>query len=266
MPATNYIAVSGDLLGMICNGFMKYSLMLSLQGKNQESMIYKSMAERYSALIDSLWWDEKENDFHGFYRSDGKFLKGGAGQSEFLLWYDVIRDTDRIVKSLKKLSDTQVEVLSYLPALFYRYGYDSLAYDYLKRIYADKRRDYPEASSGVIEGIVRGLFGIEPEAGKNMITTCSHLTGVTSWAGIKNVPLFSGRISVVHQSDRKTSFSNESDRKVIWRAVFKGKSKVILVDGKPLKSSVFRDSAGNYYSHVDVTVPGLSEHNAEKGD
>jgi hypothetical protein len=56
--------------------------------------------------------------------------------------------------------------------LFYRYGYNADAYDFLKRIYVDKRRDYPEASSGAIEGIVRGMMGVEPVASESRIATC----------------------------------------------------------------------------------------------
>jgi hypothetical protein len=116
------------------------------------------------------------------------------------LWYHVIEEPERIEKSLLELRNSQVEVLSYLPMLFYRYGYNSDAYDFLKRIYADKRRDYPEASSGVIEGIVRGMMGVEPMASENRIVTCPRLTAETVSVTVENIPVFSGLISVRHDS------------------------------------------------------------------
>lgn len=38
-----------------------------------------------------------------------------------------------------------------------------MGYHYLKELYANERRDYPEVASGVIEGIVCGLAGVDAD-------------------------------------------------------------------------------------------------------
>ena len=258
------ISVSGDLIGMIYNGFRTYAEILKLTGRGAESGAYATKAAQYRQLIDSLWWDRERNTYYGFYKkTDGKFHPGGISNSEFLLWYQVITDPGRIDRSMLELQNSQVEVLSYLPMLFYRYGYNPYAYDFLKRIYSDKRRMYPEASSGAIEGIVRGLAGVEPMASENRITTCARLTTETPSVTVENVPVFSGLISVQHTGNGKTTFANKSDKAVTWRAAFRGSFTTIRVDGKEVAARLYQDGAGNFHTYTDISVSGKTQVTAE---
>jgi hypothetical protein len=147
--------------------------------------------------------------------------------------------------------------------LFYRYGYNQYAYDFLKRIYYDKRRMYPEASSGAIEGIVRGMAGVEPSASENRITTCPRLIPETNWITVENIPVFSGLVSVRHESSAKTTFSNKSEKEIIWRAAFQGAFREIIVNGKARPAEQFSDARGNIHSYADITVKARSQHTAE---
>jgi len=104
----------------------------------------------------------------------------------------------------------------------YRYGFNQDGYDFLGKIFTDKRRQYPEASSGAVEGIVRGLTGVQPSAAGHSVTICPRLTKNTSWVTVENIPVFTGLISVSHQSATKTSFANKSDKALTWRAMFQG--------------------------------------------
>jgi hypothetical protein len=249
------ISVSGDLLGMIYNGYRTYAKILKITGRGDQCAPYEAKALEYRKLLDSLWWDKENNTYYGFYKkSEGKFYPGGISASEFLLWYNVIEEPEKINKSLLELRNSQVEVLSYLPMLFYRYGYNADAYDFLRRIYIDKRRDYPEASSGAIEGIVRGLMGVEPIASENRITTCPRLTSETSVVTVENIPVFSGLISVRHDSNSQTIFANKSDSPVTWRAMFKGSWSGIAVDGQLVEAVQFRDAIGIIHSYTDISV------------
>jgi len=258
------ISVSGDLIGMIYNGFITYAKMLKITGRVEMSIPYEEMAGQYRQLIDSLWWDKENNTYFGFYKkTDGKFFPGGVSNSEFLLWYQVISDPVRIEKSMLELQNSQVEVLSYLPMLFYRYGYNQYAYDFLKRIYYDNRRMYPEASSGAVEGIVRGMAGVEPSASENRITTCPRLIPKTNWITVENIPVFSGLISVRHESSGKTSFANKSEKEIIWRAAFQGAFQEIIVNGNAMPAEQFADARGNIHSYADITVKARSQHTAE---
>ncbi len=258
------ISVGGDLIGMIYNGFRTYAKILKETGRAGISSPYEDKANKYRQLIDSLWFNKEKNTYFGFYKkTDGKFYPGGTSNSEFLLWYQVISDPDLIEKSMLELKNSQVEVLSYLPMLFYRYGYNQFAYDFLKKIYYDKRRMYPEAASGAIEGIVRGMMGVEPSASENRITTCARLIPVTKWITIENIPVFSGLISVRHESSRKTSFANKSQKEFTWRAAFQGNVRQIMVNGKATPAEQYKDALGNIHSYVDVKVIAKSQYTAE---
>ncbi len=257
------LAVSGDLLGMIYNGFKTYSKILKLRGENGLSERYAGKAAEYRHLIDSLWWNQGSQSYSAFYKTDKKFSTGGISNSEFLLWYNVIEDPARIIKSLHDISNSQVEVLSYLPMLFYRYGLNTEGYDYLVKIFRDKRRMYPEASCGAIEGIVRGLMGVEPSAAENRIATCPRLANEKIGVTVENIPVFSGLISVSHDSPSKTIFANKSDKSFTWRATFQGSFEHIKVNGKSMPSEHFKDATGNIHSFVDVSVTAKSVITAE---
>jgi hypothetical protein len=260
------MTVSGDLLGMIYNGFRVYSQILKIRGQEEQGKQYISRAEKYLHLIDSLWWDELSGTYHAFYKTDKKFYRGGVSNSEFLLWYNVVEDSARIRKSLFDISNSQVEVLSYLPMLFYRYGFNNEGYDFLGRIYADKRRNYPEASSSAIEGIVHGLMGVEPSASDGMIKTCPRLTQKTAFVTVENIPVFCGLISLRHESQTHTTLANKSERQVTWRAIFQGYFENIKVNGKKVPANHFSDAAGRMHSYTDITVAGKSQEEAEASE
>jgi hypothetical protein len=258
------ISVSGDLVGMIYNGFKTYAQILRLTGRADQSGHFDAMAAEYRTLIDSLWWDSSNHTYHGFFKqADGKFYPGGISNSEFLLWYHVIQEPDRIMKSLDELRNSQVEVLSYLPMLFYRYGLNQDAYDFLYKIFTDKRRMYPEASSGAIEGIVRGMMGVEPSASQNLIVTCPRLVPETPTVTVENIPVFAGLISLRHESPTRTILANKSDKSFTWRATFQGSFQQIRVNGKWMPAVTFEDATGNWHSYVDIELKARTAATAE---
>jgi hypothetical protein len=258
------ISVSGDLIGMIYNGFRTYINILDETGRKDQAAPYEQKMKLYRELIDSLWWNREGDTYHGFYKqTEGRFYPGGISNSEFLLWYNVIGHPDRIDKSLQELRNSQVEVLSYLPMLFYRYGYNADAYTFLGKIYTDKRRMYPEASSGAIEGIVRGMMGVEPSASENRLVTLPRLVPATSSVTVENIPVFSGLVSVHHQSNTLTVLANRSDKPIIWRASFPGSYRSIRVNGKLVEAKHMTDPVGNHITYTDIEVGGQKQTAAE---
>ena len=108
-----------------------------------------------------------------------------------------------------------------------------MGYHYLKELYANERRDYPEVASGVIEGIVCGLAGVDADVTANRITTLPRFTDATRWISIENIPVFSGKISILHQSAGSSTFANKSGKELIWRAMFPGN--VAMISGMDAK-------------------------------
>ena len=257
------LVMSGDLLGMIYNGFITYAKVLGARDDSARSARYLTRASAYGRLLDSLWWDPGTQSYFAFYKTDHTFAPAGIGGSEFLLWYNAIRDPRRIVSALHQLRESQIEVLSYLPMLFYRYGFNQDAYDFLRKIMADPRRQYPEAASGTVEGIVRGLMGVEPSAATQVVTTTPHLTSRTAWIAAEGIPIFSGAISVRHTALSRTDFANQSDRTLRWRAQFPGACTRVEVDGRSIAAAPSVDAVGNAFCYVDVHVAAHAQMRAE---
>ena len=258
------LVVTSDLIAMIYNGFSTYAKILALRDEKASSQEYQMKAMKYRELIDSIWWDRNNNSYFNFFKSDGKFH--GGGSNLWMLWYGVIQDQQKIISTLgnNNIWDYyQIEGMSYLPMIFYRFGYNEKGYSFLQKIYANDRRQYPEAASASIEGLVHGLMGVQPSAAVGIITTCSRLTKETAWITIENLPVFSGLISVSHQSAAKTIFANKSGIDVTWRAMFQGSYPKINVGGKDLPTMQYLDEIGNKHSYVDITVNPKSQITAE---
>jgi len=255
------LTVSSDLLAMILNAFRTYSQILKLRGEEKLSGQYLKRAMQYEELLDKLWWDENSKTYFSFYKADKKVYHGGINGPLFLLWYQAVKNPDRIKSTLQELlkAPVQIEGLSYLPVLFYRYGYHQEGYEFLTRIYTNERRLYPEASSGVIEGIVRGMMGVESEASENRITTCPRLLPGTRWALVENIPVFVGLITVRQEANNQTTLINNSAKEFIWRVVFPGFSPEIKVEGKGLQAKQFSDILGNVFSYVEVKIKPKSQ-------
>ena len=251
------LVLGSDLLGMIQNGFATYARILAARGDSAAGIAYLAQAARYKRLLDERWWDDRTQLYHGFLSANGSFTPGAASGSEFLLWYGVVSDPERIRRALAALRNSQVEVLSYLPMLFYRYGEDSSAYDFLQRIHADPRRDYPEASSGAVEGIVRGLLGVEPSARDGRVATHPHLTPATTWVSADSIPTFAGPVSVRHDGLTSTTFTVQGTRPVTWRATFPGHARELVVDGRRVPATAGKDAVGHALVWADIEVaPG----------
>jgi len=120
---------------------------------------------------------------------------------------------------------------------------------------ATPRREYPEVSYAVVEGFVKGLMGIEPDASKQRISTLYRgKKGVVS--ELDNLNVLNTEINVKHEDDQ-TVFFNKGNNQVYWRAMFAGRYKKVMVDGVTRKAGLMQDANGNVSSFADITVnPG----------
>ena len=205
------------------------------------------------SLYNTGWWNEETQNYYA-YKLENENLKEG-GCNVFPLWFGIVDKPERINRLLAILSEkeTNVESMSYYPKIFYKYGRQDMGYHYLKELYANERRDYPEVASGVIEGIVCGLAGVDADVTANRITTLPRFTDATRWVSIENIPVFSGKISILHQSAGSSTFANKSGKELIWRAMFPGN--VAMISGMDAKHT--NDELGNSFSYLDIVCkPG----------
>lgn len=247
------LTVTGDLIATIYRGLKSYAQIQQLRGNTDAARQYAAKAEEYARLYNQGWWNEETQNYYA-YKLEGESLKEGGCNIFPPLWFGIIDRPERVNRLLSLMAEkeTNVESMSYYPALFYRNGRSDAGYRYLNELFANERRDYPEVASGVIEGIVCGLAGVEADATTRTVTTLPpRLTAATRWISVENIPVFSGKISILHQSDSKSVFMNKSGKELTWRAMFPGNVPAI----NDMRAEHTTDVSGNQYSFVDIACP-----------
>ena len=249
------ICVSADMLATIYQGMVSYSSILRELENNEGAQQFKQKANTYRKLLEELWWNESNKTYQAFYTTEKEF-KGETGN--YVLWFDIAQQPERVKSTITNLlaKNWNVETRSYFPKLFYDYGYNKEAYKEIIKLsdVNTKRRDYPEVSYGVIEGIVSGMMGVQPFAPENSIETCSRLLSGEQWAEIKNVPVLGTKISVRHEGTNKSVLTNNGKVEIIWKAIFAGKHETIIVNGSEKQAMLKTDRLGNTFSFINIPV------------
>ncbi|AOC96615.1 hypothetical protein BB050_03526 [Flavobacterium anhuiense] len=247
-----------DLVAAIYRGLLTYSSILKEKRQFEKAAFFEKKALRYQEQIEQIWWDQNASAYNVIYTADGKFSKD-AGEL-FLLWFDVLADTDRTEKTIKHIlsEKSNVENASYLPFLLYKYGYEDKAYEYILHLTdpETKRREYPEVSYGVIEGIIHGCMGIEPDASKKTITTI-HRGKKDSISEVDNLPVLQTTLAVKHEKQTTTTLHNKGEKFIEWKAMFPGNYTSIFINNKKAAVIHEKDNKGNPYTAITIRVnPG----------
>lgn len=247
-----------DLLASMYRAFLTQAAILKFQGDEAAAAKYLAAAERYKERLEKDWWDPADQLYHTYYSADKQF--GKQEGETFLLWFDALTDPVRKKQTIQHIASKtwNAENTSYLPALFYQNGYAAQARKYLLFLSdpTTPRREYPEVSFGVIDGIIRGLMGVKPGA--------SHQTLETLFRGIMNEQLsvkklkvLSTTVTLEHRGATGSSLQNLGGRAFNWKACFSGIHKRATCNGKPVLLKQEKDDSGNMISFVEVNVkPG----------
>jgi hypothetical protein len=252
------LKTGADLVAALYQGLHTYAAILTERGQKNEANIYFQKAERYRQHLEQDWWDEKAGRYYTYYSNDGKFGKD-EGET-FLLWFDALKDTTRINKTITHIAsrDWNVENTSYLPYLFYQHGYWNKARSYILFLAnpSTKRREYPEVSFGVIEGIVQGLMGITPDARTGTIATI-YKSNRNDRAEIKDLQLIHTTVDVTHTNGHQSTMANTGKEPFKWKAMFYGRYKRAYNNGKPVNVKKETDPQGRAISFVEINIkPG----------
>jgi len=247
-----------DLVAALYRGLLTYSEILSKKHQYKEAAIYADKAKKYRERLDADWWSEKDNQYYTYYSNSNQFGMDAGGT--FLLWFDALTDTARIDKTLKQItaSDRNVENMSYHPFLFYKFGHWTEARNYI--IYLSSattaRREYPEVSYGIIEGIVQGLMGVAPDA-RNYSLSTIYKTKEFGNAMISNLPVLGTTVNLSHLSRSRSSISNTGKKAFNWRAMFYGAFKHARVNGSVANVKRKMDAQNVTVTLVETSVkPG----------
>ncbi|MGN6511023.1 MAG: hypothetical protein ACTHLD_16275, partial [Chitinophaga sp.] len=184
----------------------------------------------------------------------------GKGEGEtFLLWFDALKDPQRTESTIAHLTSKQwnVENLSYFPYVLSKFGYAGKAYEYILHLSdpGTKRREYPEVSFGVLEGIVQGLMGVDGDARYNRVSTLYRGNAKDSMT-LEQAPVLGILLSVGHAQNRSW-VKNEGEKPVVWRAKFMGAHPVVRSGGRAYRTKQERDRRGRAVSYADIKLaPG----------
>ena len=135
--------------------------------------------------------------------------------------------------------------------LFYRNNLNQEGYNSLNLLYQNERRDYPEVASGIIEGVVSGLAGVDADASIWRISTLPRLNKNEHWIALRNISVFDGTISLIHHSKHNSSFINHTSKEITWRAMFPGD--LSSINGEIANHT--EDIFGNPFSYIDISCP-----------
>ncbi|HSB92282.1 MAG TPA: hypothetical protein VLC28_04155 [Flavitalea sp.] len=228
-----------DLVASIYRALITYAGILEFKGEKGKAQQFITKAATYKKVLEQQWWDKDAQLYFTYYNTDKKF--GKQEGETFLLWFDALSDTHRLEKTISHIATQKwnAENTSYLPYLFYKFGYWKEAKDYIKILNdpATERREYPEVSYGVIEGIVHGLMGISPSASKNVLTTLLRDDGSHNYK-VSGLHLLNTTVSVEHLDANSTIVRNDGKKGFIWQGCFQGTGKQALVNGRPSKLAV----------------------------
>lgn len=250
------LKVGADLVAALYRGMTTYALICKEKGDNKKAALYFHKAERYQRLLDSIWWDKSDSRYYTYYSNDHKF--GKEEGETFLLWFDALKDTTRINRTLAHLAsrDWNVENTSYLPLIFYNNGRWDKARDYILYLSdpSTSRREYPEVSFGVIEAVVQGLMGVSPDARTGIFSTIYRTNG-TDGAAINDLPLLHTTVNIAHINHNKSVITNTGKKAFKWKAMFYGECKRAFVNNisTPVKRET--DRQGREISFVTMQVP-----------
>jgi hypothetical protein len=253
-----------DQLVIMAAAYKVGAAIMHLNNDDTQSKTYGTKYTEIKQYIDTQWWNEEQKSFATFLLDDGDFK---YDENKSILFYHLNDDTTKIQLTLNDLKDKvrtlNIESASHLPEVFYNYGVNELAYEALLYLSDEqtKRREYPEVSYAVMGSIANGMFGIDPDATNNTVTTLPRLTDKTDWAEILNIPVLQNKITIKHNGNSETTLTNDQGGEFLWQAKFIGHYDEILIDNKKAKLTYGKDLSGQEITKVETKVkPGKTIH------
>jgi hypothetical protein len=251
---------ASDLIAAMARAFDSYAGIRQILGTREDGYPFFERAEKLRKGYEEDWWSEEKGRY-----ADGR-TAGGALVYQDLIWNGVfplyfgfIPAGSRREATLRRILDAKpegIEIESYLPEVFYRYGKDDAAYAGIIALTdpAKERREYPEVPFAVIGAVATGLMGIQPNAALDRIETRSGLTAATAWAELRNVPVFDDMVDVRHEGRGRTALTVRGSRGVVWKAVIEGDWDKLEVDGAARRAFRGKDEVGRPISWVEIEL------------
>ena len=251
------VTASADLVSTIYAGLTARSEMAALHGNDIEKQLYAQKAQVYRDLLENEWWCDSANTYYTFRRAGKQELYHEVGP--FLLWFNATENRDRVAATLAAIGakDWNIENRSHFPVIYYKYNQNDEAYKHLNMLKQLPRAEYPEVSYGVVEGVVTGYMGIQPDASEMKIATCAKFQNESDWAEIRDLSLLGGYVNVRHLSKTETELTNNTPHVLTWKAMFQNPQPYCIVDSHKEAVQYEYDVLGNKLAYIEIQInPG----------
>jgi hypothetical protein len=257
--------VGGDTVAVTWDAYKAYSKILTAMGKTSEAAAYDAKANSVYSTYTNNWWDSANNNYYlskdvkknwvtniNQYTKEQLYFMAMKGIAQPGARADALLDAiNNKAKACK--SNWNQESFTMLPMSFYNYGKNERGWYWLKYI-MDKKYHYPECSFLSIDGIVRGMMGVEAHAPEAMVSTLGRLPSEVSWVQVDHIPVGKNDILVKHENDKnKTTVKNNSGPSITWQACVAGFHSVIYVNGFSTAASQ-KSINGVTVSYVNVPL------------
>lgn len=263
-----------DLLATQYAAFRAYAAIQAIRGNSKVARDALRTAGEIKTLINTKWWNSSQRYFYAFFNKEHQFT-GRAGAD--LLYRDAADPGQKTASALQTMLTTMrseptdaVEAKSHYPEILYRYGKAEAAYEQIIDLSREGRvrREYPEVSYSVVGAIVTGLMGIfiEPSAAiadlspasfETVAITRPFLNSANDWVELRNMPLLGAYVSVRHQGNGRTYFTNHGNAFLRWKPEFPGSFSSLRIDGKASRAAIGSSLSGPVLAGAVVTVaPG----------
>jgi hypothetical protein len=173
-------------------------------------------AERIQSTFLADWWDDESGRFARGLSTDG-FDYGWGLESSWIapmlgLSGHGVRNErflDYLETELAQRPPDNIEAFTYLPDVFFRHKRDESAWRWLRHV-IDSRDDYPEISFTVVQHLVAGLLGLEPDAASASLTIDSHLPAEIGWLQADHVRIGEWDLRVTQEGRHSTEITVHS--------------------------------------------------------
>jgi len=227
--STNGYRIAADALSLEYAAFMAGARMYALKGEEEKAANYRAKAQRLQDIFCGQWWNEEEKHFHAFRLADGEFSEHASFDNALTpLRCGIIQDPAQLQGHLDYLMTLEprmnVEIRSYFPLILWRNGrHEDAKRIWLKMTAKDyHRREYPEVSYAAVESLIFGYMGLEADAERGVLRTCSAVEE-GAWAQVYDLPLWGGAIALKHEDRSASELTNLTGRPIQWEAAIGGR-------------------------------------------
>lgn len=257
---------AGDAIANQYKAFQAYSKMAAARDDKSKSKAYSKKAKKLYKYFNTQWGVNGTQLYNRGYSMEKLPLSDWGKENSWFMPMKGITDPNSLrttdfldfienCMNSQELIPNNIEAISYLPEVFFRYHQNERGWKWMTHIMASRslahlsasltgtNGDYPEISFVFVTNVVEQLAGLIPNAIENKISTTSHLPHEIEDIKINYARLGDKLISVSHTKKELTSLTYEKGSEpILWEANFPGKYKHLYVDGNRIRSKYKNDN------------------------